>query len=269
LTDEQLELIHREIDGEMTAEESARVRELLATDDEAQRCHDELRILADHLDHVERVAPPPDLRANILRSIRRAARTERRIPFGGLRNLVDRLRPGHGYAFATGLAAGIALLAFVSADRMRGLDDSLASGSLVRPAPSATAEIVDRIQLESAGTRSVVVARREAGTVWLELEVDSGEAVEIELAPGDGSWKPLGFEQSRPGAALTMRPDRVSIRHHGETRYRIAFDAAGLPSSVRVTLRSSQGATIERTLKTTGPEAPASSVTRSATHPGS
>jgi len=267
LTDEQLELIHRAIDGETTAEESGRLRDLLAADEEARRCHDELRGLTHRLKHIEPVDPPSDLRADILRSIRRGVRPEpggTRV--GAIRRLVDLLRPGHAYAFATGLAAGIVLLAFLSADQMPELDESLASGTLLRPAPSAHVETLDRVQLDSVGARGLVVARRANGTVWLDIDVVSEETVELELEPGDGSWSPLGFEQLQPGADVTMLANRLSVRHRGENHYRIAF--AESTSPIRVTLRTGLGAEVERVVNTTGPEGPNSSVTRSATPPG-
>lgn len=74
LTQDQIELIHREIDGENSPVDSAAFRSLVEREPQARALASDLRHLAGLLDKVPDRAPPPGLRAAIVNAIGPAAR---------------------------------------------------------------------------------------------------------------------------------------------------------------------------------------------------
>ena len=75
LRPEEIELVHREIDGESTPEDHVAFQALVARQPEARTLAAELRELAVLLGKVEQRAPPPGLRAAVLDALRERSRT--------------------------------------------------------------------------------------------------------------------------------------------------------------------------------------------------
>ena len=65
-----LELIHAELDGELTAEQRAELSRLLLANPEARAFRDQLNRLFGELAKLEDVAPPSDLSASVLGALR-------------------------------------------------------------------------------------------------------------------------------------------------------------------------------------------------------
>ena len=82
LTQYQIELIHREIDGANTPEESAALRSLIESDAEARSLYADLRHVIRLFDLAGETEPPPHLRQAILDALPQpapaASRTESR-----------------------------------------------------------------------------------------------------------------------------------------------------------------------------------------------
>ncbi|HVX89484.1 MAG TPA: hypothetical protein VG940_11185, partial [Gemmatimonadales bacterium] len=97
LTPGQVELIHQEIDGVNTPEGSAAARALVAGDPEARALDADLRRVARVLGQVEGRAPPPGLKAAILKGLELPARASPNVvpgwsPFAALRSSLSRQR---------------------------------------------------------------------------------------------------------------------------------------------------------------------------------
>ena len=75
LRPEEIELIHREIDGESTPQDRVAFQALVARQPEARTLAAELRELAALLGKVEQRAPPPGLRPAVLDALREQSRT--------------------------------------------------------------------------------------------------------------------------------------------------------------------------------------------------
>ena len=104
-------LIHKDLDGMASAEESARLREILAQNAEARAMAEDLQALARELASVERAVPPPTLRPAVLRSL---ASLPARGREGWWERLLQSLRHAAwdmkpSLVFAGGAAAGLIL----------------------------------------------------------------------------------------------------------------------------------------------------------------
>jgi hypothetical protein len=148
------ELIHREIDGANSPEETRTLQGLISESPDAKRSYDELCALAHTLSGVEQVEAPPTLKPAIARAIeQRHAATARRPARARILEAVEGLTSGRkiAYAFSAGLLAGAALLfAGWSLAGMSGLDHNDVAGTL------------------GAGERSMLVGTAEVVTVPLE-----------------------------------------------------------------------------------------------------
>src|SRR5438309_1130481 len=98
-----IEIIQLAIDGEATPEQETRLRQMLANSPEARATHDALRNLAQQLDSVPLVDPPPmreDILANLPANV---------APFHSRR----RILLGLAYAAAAVIVIGVAVQRFV------------------------------------------------------------------------------------------------------------------------------------------------------------
>ena len=71
IDEEIVELINREIDGEIDSRESARLREILAENADARLLHEQLVRLDTALGDLEAVEPPPEIRNSTVSSASR------------------------------------------------------------------------------------------------------------------------------------------------------------------------------------------------------
>ncbi len=114
---EYIELIHREIDRENSSDESAKLKEYLAENEEARLLYDELAAASRILSAVQEVEPSGNLKKRILNGIQpsRYAPRERATLLSGIKNLTENIFGSPSYkmkfahAFAFGLFAGAAI----------------------------------------------------------------------------------------------------------------------------------------------------------------
>lgn len=127
-----IELIHREIDGENSPNESARLKEYLVENKEARLLYEELAAASRMLSTVQEVEPSSNLKKRILNGIQpsRYAPRERATLLSGIKNLTENIfaTPSHkmkyAYTFAFGLLAGVIIYSvFVESLRENNLID--------------------------------------------------------------------------------------------------------------------------------------------------
>jgi hypothetical protein len=172
------DLMQSEIDGANSTQESAELHAYLARNPLAREHFDQLKAVAGALDRIEEVAPPDDLKANIIAAARQKGDAEipgsRPAPVPSRGQTVLR----YGYALAAGVILGVLGHQWVTGDGLA-VDPAEVAGSLATP--EATASIAEfPINFEGA----VGHARLEpAGSGYdLEIELTSETPVEIELA---------------------------------------------------------------------------------------
>jgi len=176
--DSYTQLMHREIDGLNSADDSRRLAAYLREDDEARRYYDELRSAVALLEQAAPCEPPPGLLRSILAAV--AATMPLAAPSR------PRRRPGVAAAFAAGLVIGMVLLGAVwprlrgeSTPAFRDLYGSAAPAAVVaRNAVIDEKSVTGRAQAWfSADHVTVRVDLAAEGAVRLELSHDAGLVV--------------------------------------------------------------------------------------------
>ncbi len=250
MTDDVIvDLINKEIDGDILPIETQRLRERLASDPLAQELHDELHAATRILATLKEVDPPPTLKPSVFRAIQAMAekesrKTSKEQAFASLWETVrQHLTPNYAYAFTGGLATGAIVLALIfNAFNMPPFDESHASGTMALTAESVTVNL-DKVH----GT---IVADHSNGTKSLNLNLSSQEDILIRVAFDPraihiDNIKP--FEKS--STKLTIRDGEIEVQGNGSIECRIAFESASEPTPpVHVSLMSSGKSIYEKNI---------------------
>ena len=254
------ELLNREIDGENMPEESAALRERLARDPEMQARHGRLRELARMLATVKAAEPPPRLAEEVLRMINRSQRE--RLQRG---SWLDALGAAFGrtpvlryaYTFASGLAVGVVLLAFLGpTSTPTGSDRSLLSGTVLPESRRDQLRLIDQKDFIVGRTRGSATTKRSGGLIVTEIELSGAAPVDVALEFDHNLFTLLAFERSGWTAnGISASATDLRFRHLGAGRYAAVLGVKeGRLPPLRLVLEGGEGR-LERTLAT-GREGP-------------
>jgi len=211
-----LELIHGEIDGENSAEESRELQQALESSAECRALYEDLRRVADLLQDAKPVEPPRQLRARIVDAWVDAQ--PRPAPGRVGRGWLSMLTPGYAGAFAMGL-----LVAFgaVSVQRWAGdadLDISQLAGTMTQHEAGAKA-LSERLVIDLEEISGSVVIRRQDPLLMVEFDLNSAGSVDVVVAFEGSDVRFNGLAQRQGEAlAVTAEGSRVSIKNQGEQR---------------------------------------------------
>lgn len=175
IEDRHLELIHAELDGELSGEGRAELARVLLANPEARARRDELSRLLRTLDAVESEAPPADLTASVLAAIdlRGSTSRVRATPgiFGG------RVALRYAAAFVGGVLASAAVFQLGKsgsfAPDVSELVGTIGGNAAVRQIPA------DRIQLELDQVSGRIHSWELGPQLVLELDLQAREPVEV------------------------------------------------------------------------------------------
>lgn len=253
LTDSDWELLHREVDGETTATESADLRERLSREPELKAAHDALVGVGRTLAEVALVEPPPQLAADIMRRVRQSsAPAARRGSLSFLRGWPTR-QPALALAssLAVGLVAGLLVAGLSGRGVLAPLDGNSVSGTLMRSDHLVALPVIDEARLDGPGIQGAAVTRRGRRVVVAELEISSADPVDVTVEVNETALRPRGFEclGGEPAGAV-VEPGRVQVRQapSGQCFVSLAVLAAD-PGPVLVRMELGKGRA-EATLRT-------------------
>lgn len=249
------ELLHREIDGENSAEESARLKDLMAAHAELRAYYERLSTLAQTLANAEKVGVPPGLARKVMRSIRRRER------FAALREgLLDTFRfaftrrPVLGYAatLAAGLVLGTLLAAL--ADKTPPFwrrDVSYLSGTMLPDNRLRRLQLVAEQSFAAEGIQGKASTKLGDNLVLAEIQLDSSRAVDVTIEFDSNALSVLAFERSgASGGGVALGPRQLRLQHIGEATYRMVLGVKKpVPSPLRLRLAAAD-VSLERTLET-------------------
>ncbi len=250
--EDAFDLMHREIDGENTSEQSAELQRRMVEDTQFRAGYEKLQTLSVTLEAIGQEEPAAELVKDVMRALR--VRGEGRGRWLETWRSAFAKRPA--FAYGLSLAAGIVLgaLGFGALDPSAlSIRDEAAVATILPPGRLGTFREVDRQQLASAGLRGEAVARRGAQTVQAEVRVESRQPVLITLEFDARVLSPLGFGRTVAAEGdVVLEPGRVRIAHSGAGTYQV-FLGAKSPGSAPLTLRvAGEGILIERRLGTGG-----------------
>jgi anti-sigma factor RsiW len=244
LSQDQIALIHGEIDGANTPEEQAAVQALLAREAEARALDAELRHLARLFDRVGTAEPPARLRGAILAALPPLVPAA-----SGWRGLRDVARSvGDGFhkrprfalisALCVGLVAGFGLFAALAGtgSLVRATAGGV-TGTLVEPYADRL-ETVQDLPIDAGGVRGRV--RVEAGehVVVVTLETDAAHPVEVRLSFRPGAYGLREFSQRQHDAEpfFSAEPGRIRSTTSGANTQSVVLDQAGTRSPLELSL---------------------------------
>jgi hypothetical protein len=201
IADRHVELIHAELDGELTPEERAELSRVLLANPEARALRDQLSRLFGELAKVESAPPPAGLTTSVLSAVGLPDPSPQDQVFpGAWWRTPAALR--YAAVFVGGLAVGAAAfqLGKQGAD---GLDVSQLVGTIGGQDAAVRQTPVDRIQLELDQVSGAINSWQVGSQLVLELDLQAREPVEIVASHGAQTVRfSLG---SRPDAA----PERL------------------------------------------------------------
>lgn len=210
-----LELMHAEMDGEISDKELVALREYLAFNPEARRVHAELAKLTGMLNQVEQVETPGDLHRNILTAL-----APRRLALG----TVSRMSRWHlripmihyGYALAAGLLLGVVLTGF-ALKNLSTAEKSDFYGTMTAREDTPRYVAVDQMKLNAPDLGGSVRLSRSGSNAMVAFDLNSGQQVGVEIG-FDGSQAGIrGFSQQPNNIRLfEAREGRISFKSEGK-----------------------------------------------------
>lgn len=239
IDEREIELIHGELDGQNSPEESVRVRVLLSTNPDARALYDDLR----QLDGLMRPGAGEELPRTLHRRIMRALpsglyRKERRFAAGIFRLTFRLPRVATVAALCAGVAIGIGAALFAAGGFPGSDRGSLMVGSSV-VRPFTTAEIVaDDARITLPGADIDVVLRHSNDAVSVQFTGSSAALLDLRLrVPGDN----VEFESFHrfQGTTGGFRQEHriVHIPFSGETSLGLLFrkhEGRSLPLALEI-----------------------------------
>ncbi|MBP7147580.1 MAG: hypothetical protein KBD01_08545 [Acidobacteria bacterium] len=228
--DDRLELVQRELDGDLSPEESRLLAQWLAADPELRRARDELREVTALLDEAGEVEPPLGFGAEIAAAVR--ARTGRPATrrFPGRSSAARRI-----WAAAAGIVLG-ALGYHLVARQFAEVEPAAVSGSIANA--RAGAPFAD-LPLDAGGLRGRLAASAIPGGVRLDVDLAGEGAVVLAFDPAE--VRVSEFARLAGGdAVVSSRPGELTL---GPGRVRVLLDSA-VGARLRCELRPRVGAPV-------------------------
>ena len=218
------DLIQADIDGEISPEDKADLDTFLATSQEGKALHAELKALAESLDAIPELDPPPHLKHVILNMtpVKPAARAGQ----GFRQRLFSLAALRSAGLFAAGAILALALvdsgrISDRAFDDVTGLVGTVAELDNVGPAYDVAA--VDETAV--AGTVSL---RSSGRLLILDFDLLARDAVEVVARYSDQTIWFNGFAQlESSGASVAAEPGLVRLEMTGKRRCAVFLDNSG------------------------------------------
>jgi len=226
LNDKYTELINREIDGLNSLRESAQLKEYLAADPAAQQFYDEMRATASLLQEVKAVEPPAHLQHVIMNRlpVNRYGASAQTSWWAELREWVEvKFNFKYVYAFAGGLAVGVALFVLVSPTPS--LDSEQLTGTMIQHDEKNALRTIKEITINRDGVTGSLAVQQSAETVRTELVLDSTQPIELTLsfdAQQFGFTDLTMLNDAALGEAILI-PGAVQLTHAGQKSYAVGL----------------------------------------------
>lgn len=175
-----VELIHKEIDGDLSDRERAELESFLSRNAEAQALQRDLTKMSQALTEVSAEEPPVNLKKRIMNAIpsNRYALQQKSFAqtfFPGLK-----FNFKYAYVFVYGLAFGIVATAAILNLRP-GINASDVSGALVVNQSTEQASLLKEINLNNSNLSGTITIRTARGLVLSEINLQSNTNVDVQM----------------------------------------------------------------------------------------
>jgi hypothetical protein len=230
------DLIHREIDGANSPQESAQLKAYLAANLEAQRFHDELASMSNLLREVHPVEPPAPLRDIVMyRLPNRYAKQPQTSLLATLREWLEaKANFKYAYVFAGGLTMGIVMYALLLQTTLQMPEDlNKISGTIGQREPAENPATTRSLDINREGVTGKIDLKYAAGAVVAEMALDAKQSISLTITFDEKllTFKSLTvLDESASGEAVLI-PGAAQLTHVGRKSYAVVFtkrsDAAG------------------------------------------
>lgn len=232
MKEEWLHLVHGEIDGMHTPEESQRLHRLMEEQPELKKLYLDMKALQDSLDGVELVEPPSNMTYRIMNAIE-GSTASRPAPL-----VMPRWRIAFGFGLGLVTASILLFLVFDWPGNIPHLE-----GVMTGWDPSH--RIIDSVRIQSDSVRGEFKAGRSDESIRIALALDAEVSAEISVRWEAGRMTLHRFESDRP-ARMSIVPGEATIRHDGSNGYAFAWTAEHGGSSVFLRIVSDTVTILER-----------------------
>jgi len=225
-----IELMNKEIDGEITTIEQQRLHSYLSANPEAQKFHDELCQTSELLSKMPGVAPAPNIKKYVMNSIDLTRYSKATKP-GRLKSLVANLlvkpSPKLAYAFALGILVGILVYSTLLENVIykRGMDvtDFYGTIGVDEKAGFKTIQTIPIVLSEIDGT---IAIKRLENIVVIEADLSTQQETEMRIEYDKTHLEFSHFSSgSRSKIAIDFGGNDVRASALGDMQYRLFFKA--------------------------------------------
>jgi hypothetical protein len=180
MTEKQLlEAIHKEIDGELTEAEKARLREHLAHDAPAQRLHRDLKRMSAALAQIAPETPSANLKKRIMNAIPRNRYAPQSASFAKLFFPELKFQLKHAYIFLFGLAIGVVATTVVI-NETKPLNPAEVGGSLMNPSAEQPA-LLKQFNFNQKRLSGTIAIKTNSRFLFSEINLQSSAELDIRL----------------------------------------------------------------------------------------
>jgi hypothetical protein len=226
IDEKYLELIHAEIDGEISASDSELLQQHLESNLDSKAFFEDMKKISNFFDEADSREPPPQLRADILRSIPKP-RTNSNFGLFGLEWLSP-VNLRYASAFATGALVVLAAVSLESWTDRSPLKSSDLVGTMTRHEPLAGVATADRVAIDLEQLAGSVSLRRTDSFLVIEFDLNSTQLVEVVTSFDQSEIGFSGVAQLEDGpTSVSADEQSVSIMNEGEQQFAIFLNNTG------------------------------------------
>ena len=226
---EYIDLMHAEIDGEITVDEQERLDAYVANNAGAGELRADLARLCVELNTVEQVKPPVHLKHLIMDNVL-PANTAKPVTSRPFRDLFGNLFGAATTRYVAAFSAGVILTyTFISSDQIsKHYFDDVTSlvGTMTQPsqqsARSTELNEADGLRLTLNEVAGTVTLNRSGPMIIIDFDLASQDPVEIVAGFSDPDIWFNGFAQlESAGTSISAETGRVTLRMDGQGRYAV------------------------------------------------
>jgi len=235
------QLMNNQLDGVATPEESERLRRALDSREDLRSEYRKLGGVFGVLSRVDMEEPPPDLKQNVMREVRRRAAVPSRI--SRLDSIRAAFRGWSAYSFAAGAALGVLAFALLTGNFTTppGTDVAPYTGTMARPSgPVSYHRISSRyFALRTGKVLVEVLSGSDGYLARIATTAPPGTGLVLSFDPA--AWDVEGLRQRQAGNEVMLGFGRLSvrIRQFGESQYLLYLARKGPAGSpLRIVIQS-------------------------------
>ena len=226
--DKYIELMNKEISGEITAGERDDLHRYLREKPDARKLYRELRKTSDLLAGAGDIEPPAHLKHRIMNSVdfSRYRRKETR-PVLEFARRVRRLsiRPRFAYAFATGVVVGLILYSvFLTGALERHSPDLRDLYATIGVTRDVSFRTIERVPLDLPEAEGSVALMRSADLLIFEVSLNSTQPFEVHLGYDPTEVRFNGLRPVTGGRMLSeVGEGHIAVSASGHGRFQISL----------------------------------------------